>query len=341
MFPVMTAKGGQCMAFPDTCMTPGVSAGAPGPLPYPNIAMGSDGNGSSKVTFENKAVLRKGDSISTSSGDEAGNSPGSVVNSKMKGKSEVMLGWMQVQVEGKDVGYLTSMVGQNGCSAAGAPPGLCATPGGTAVMVTVSMGMGSGGGSVSGAGVSGPQVSTWDSSQEIYGTPDGSSPDCSSPNQSSQTLADLQAAADGSDRKAKAAKGVMAWLSEHAKPEYYKGILGEDGGGGFVSGQVTTKVVKAGTVVYRYFGGDADPCGSWWSPYPLNNPVADNALPEGNTGQYMAVGVVQEDTEVLCGPGAPRCSNKPGGPPQYYFPFGSAEIKSSTATISVEVLEAL
>jgi uncharacterized Zn-binding protein involved in type VI secretion len=134
IFPMMTTESGQSMAFPDTCMTPGVSAGAPGPLPYPNIAMMTDGSGASKVKVRNKAPLRKGDSIRMSTGDEAGNSPGGVVSGCFKGACSVKLGSMNVKIEGKEVGYLTVMVAHNG-SNANMPAGTHIVPSQTAVLV--------------------------------------------------------------------------------------------------------------------------------------------------------------------------------------------------------------
>lgn len=127
MFAVTTTGQGQCMAFPDTCMTPGVSAGAPGPLPYPNIGMLSDGSGSKKFKMLGKVVIRKGDELSQSSGDEAGNSPGGVVSSKFKGKCEIMVGYPTVKVEGKEVGMQFSVVGQNKGATANMPAGVAIT----------------------------------------------------------------------------------------------------------------------------------------------------------------------------------------------------------------------
>lgn len=144
MFGMMTTAGGECVAFPDTCTTP---ATPPVPIPYPNIAMGSDGSGAKKVSVGNKAVLRKGDSIRMSSGDEAGNSPGGLVSAKFKGKGEILLGWMQVKAEGKDVGYHTSLVGQNGASTQNMPAGVNVSPSQSSVQVTVSPGLGGGEGS--------------------------------------------------------------------------------------------------------------------------------------------------------------------------------------------------
>lgn len=113
MFPVMNTGGGQCFAFPDVCKTP--TPAGPVPLPYPNIAQCSDGSGSSKVKTEGSEILRKGDTIRMSSGDEAGAAMG-VASSKIKGTAEIMTGMDRVKAEGKAVGYLTSSCDQNGGS---------------------------------------------------------------------------------------------------------------------------------------------------------------------------------------------------------------------------------
>ena len=70
MLPASTNGGGQCLGFPDVCKTP--SPGGPIPIPYPNIAMCTQGKGSNKVLINNKQTLRQGDNIRMSSGDEAG-----------------------------------------------------------------------------------------------------------------------------------------------------------------------------------------------------------------------------------------------------------------------------
>jgi len=133
MKPVMTNSGGMCFAFPDTCKTP--SPAGPVPLPYPNITQWSDGTGSSKVTALNKETMRKGDVFRMSSGDEAGTAGGSVVSSKIKGKSEVKEGCDGVKVEGKDIAYLLVTVGQNGGSTKSSPSGKAVKPGQTKVVL--------------------------------------------------------------------------------------------------------------------------------------------------------------------------------------------------------------
>jgi hypothetical protein len=125
------------MGFPDVCKTP--TPAGPVPIPYPNIAQGTDGEGSKKVKIDNKETLRKGDNIRMSSGDEAGSAQG-VASSKIKGKTELMMGWPTVKAEGKEVGHLTIPTMQNG-GGAGNAPGLHAAPGQTKVKVLVIKGV--------------------------------------------------------------------------------------------------------------------------------------------------------------------------------------------------------
>ncbi|MGH2628225.1 MAG: PAAR-like domain-containing protein [Anaerolineales bacterium] len=127
IFGVMTSGGGSCMAAPDVCMTPGVSAGAPGPLPYPNSAQCAQGSGSSKVKVQSSQTLRKGDKISMSSGDEAGNAPGGQMSGQFKGPVEVKRGCAKVKVEGKQIGFHTTTTGHNGNNA-NAPMGTHMSP---------------------------------------------------------------------------------------------------------------------------------------------------------------------------------------------------------------------
>jgi len=111
---VHAGSSGISTAFPDTCMTPGVSAGAPGPLPYPNIAKSGDtAKGTKKVKCDGKSVCLSSSNFSTSSGDEAGNSPGGVVCGKNKGKAEPQLSSFDVKFEGKGVVRALDIFTQN------------------------------------------------------------------------------------------------------------------------------------------------------------------------------------------------------------------------------------
>ena len=91
--PASSNKGGQAMAYPDVCMT--AAAPSPIPIPYPNICMFTGAKGSTcpdKVKFDNKKPVCQGTVISSSSGDEAGSSPGGCVCGQNKKEGEVKLG---------------------------------------------------------------------------------------------------------------------------------------------------------------------------------------------------------------------------------------------------------
>ncbi len=127
------------MAFPNTCMTPGAAGPSPGPIPYPSIAMLSDGSGSKKVKIKGKEVLRKGDKINKSDGDKSGNAPGGVVSGVFSGVCEIMMGWAKVKAEGQQVGHQVSVVGQNGPGGKNIPVGIVSSVTITDVKVAVDM----------------------------------------------------------------------------------------------------------------------------------------------------------------------------------------------------------
>lgn len=136
----MCVKSGLCVAFPDTCMTPGVAAGAPGPITYPNNADPVDGRGATNVKVMNSAALRKDDQLQKSMGDNAGTSPGGVASGVFMGVCKVMTGSPNVKFEGKEAAYHTCVTAHNGHSA-NAPPGTHACPTNTQVKVVGAPGM--------------------------------------------------------------------------------------------------------------------------------------------------------------------------------------------------------
>jgi hypothetical protein len=77
------------------------------------MAQDGDGDGCSSVKIENKNVLRKGDHIRMSSGDEAG-SIGGVISGVFKNSAEIADGCDTVTAEGMPVAYLFVTVEQNG-----------------------------------------------------------------------------------------------------------------------------------------------------------------------------------------------------------------------------------
>jgi len=93
---------GVTIAFPDVCNTP--TPAGPVPIPYPNIAMSTDtAQGTTKVKADGNPVCIQTSNFKMSSGDEAGNSPGGVVSSKIKGKAEFVNYSFDTKFEGKGV----------------------------------------------------------------------------------------------------------------------------------------------------------------------------------------------------------------------------------------------
>jgi hypothetical protein len=330
VFGVMCTAGGMSFAFPDVCLTPAPPA-PPVPIPYPNSAQCPDGDGTGKVKITGSNALRKGDTIRLTAGDEAGNAPGGTMSGQFKGSATVRTGCPQVKAEGKDMAYHTVLVGQNGNSA-NSPAGTNVAPSQQKVKVI--------GAPMSGA-ITAEEIAAGltiaagplPDKNANQGTPDQFDQNCPSANASSESMDSLtQQAGNPGNPNQGSAQAALKWMQQ-VPGKYQNGMLGADGGGGFLPGTCGTTTVKAGTILYRYFGGAASGLGRWWSTTPLNNPVMDNALPPGNTGEQVMKVTVRQDTEVLTGAGAPRCSNKPGGPPQLCFPQPKDDLWENTFSI--------
>ena len=102
--------------------------------------------------------------------------------------------------------------------------------------------------------------------------------------------------------------------------DYYNDTLGFAAGGGFLQTTTRVAVLAKGSTLCRFHDGKgAD--GSWWFREPIEgDPVVYAALPPGSDPKEMVMCRVNEEVEVLEGIGAPRCSNKPGGPVQLCIP---------------------
>src|SRR5262249_19002106 len=88
-------------AFPDTCLTP--LSPAPAPVPYPNVALSSDADQTSKqVTCDGHPICLKGSTFRASTGDEAG-ANGGVASGTIQGKAEFILYSFDVKVESRNV----------------------------------------------------------------------------------------------------------------------------------------------------------------------------------------------------------------------------------------------
>ncbi len=116
---VHAGSTGIATAFPDVCKTP--TPAGPVPIPYPNIAMSSDTDGTANVKADGSSCMTKGANLRMSTGDEAGAAMG-VVSNKIKGKAEFFMYSFDVKLEGKNACRLTDPMQQNMGSANSASP---------------------------------------------------------------------------------------------------------------------------------------------------------------------------------------------------------------------------
>lgn len=123
---------------------------------------------------------------------------------------------------------------------------------------------------------------------------------------------------------------VVAWLKNiEGKLEAFEQdeVLGREGGGGFLSTTTRISRLSKGTLIYRYYdtSGNASNSGGWWSTdLVMGDPRQTLALPPAkdgwsNSAKDLARARIAFDVPALTGLGAPRCSNKPGGPQQWYI----------------------
>lgn len=121
MLPLATTGGGKALAVPDVCLTPPIAT----PTPYPNLADCADGDGARSVSVQGSAVLRVGDRIRRTTGDEAGNMPGGAVSGRFAAEAEfAATPQVAVRVEGK----LAAVQGASTIHNAGNAVGLHAVP---------------------------------------------------------------------------------------------------------------------------------------------------------------------------------------------------------------------
>ena len=112
------SSGGTGVAPGDVCNTPPPSPSGPVPTPYVNTLQASNlTNGSQTVLMQGSPTALEAKSIiSTSSGNEAGNQPGGVLNGKILGTGSFTTWSFTVKVEGMGVCRHGDLIGQNAAS---------------------------------------------------------------------------------------------------------------------------------------------------------------------------------------------------------------------------------
>lgn len=113
--PITTTKGGICFAFPNVCLTQ--IGPATVPIPYPSIGQLSDAGGTSKVKAGGSNVVRKADSIGSTTGDSAGQA--GVTSGTVGGKVEFASYSATVKAEGSEVVRMFDQTKQNNGNAVG------------------------------------------------------------------------------------------------------------------------------------------------------------------------------------------------------------------------------
>ena len=118
---------GMDFGFPDTCMTPGIIAGAPGPLPYPNMAVHAMAIPSQ---FKMLIMCMPAHNIATiipaSMGDQPGCSPGGVASGIFMGPSLNTKCSVKVLEGGMPA---TRMLDTDQQNLTNSPPGMSLVPG--------------------------------------------------------------------------------------------------------------------------------------------------------------------------------------------------------------------
>jgi hypothetical protein len=155
----------------------------------------------------------------------------------------------------------------------------------------------------------GQKATIYEGSNEHKGLKDTTSDECPSDNYRSESVDTVSPT-------------VRKWFGgDDNLAKYGDGILGFEEGGGFL--RSTTHVIRLpeGSVFWRYCAKGTEK-GCWVFFFPLDgDPRVFAALPETSPGTDLVEctflkGTTPEDRDVLVGLGAPRCSNKPGGPIQ-------------------------
>jgi hypothetical protein len=126
-----TSAGGQCLAFPDVCLTPAPPSPSPVPVPYPNIAVDpTDAGFVPNVLMSGSPAHTFATVPPMSSGDNAGVALG-VTSGTVMGPARTVSGATTVIVGGMPLARMSSATLQNGTNASGVK----LVPSATTVMV--------------------------------------------------------------------------------------------------------------------------------------------------------------------------------------------------------------
>jgi hypothetical protein len=107
--------GGMNLGFPDVCNTP-LAAGAPVPVPYPNLSTGMTAIPTApNILIECMPAHNLVTEIPMSQGDDTGVELG-VASGLVMGPTETIIGSFTVMFEGSPASKMTSMTGHNGIS---------------------------------------------------------------------------------------------------------------------------------------------------------------------------------------------------------------------------------
>jgi Domain of unknown function (DUF4150) len=113
-----TMAGGECMAMPDTCLTPAGPVMVP--VPYPNIGMLPTAvDTTTTVLVSNMPAVVQGTMLPMSQGDDAGVG-GGVASGMMMGPVRFTLASSKVRFQGQGVVFVTATTMQNMTNAVGA-----------------------------------------------------------------------------------------------------------------------------------------------------------------------------------------------------------------------------
>ncbi len=148
-------------------------------------------------------------------------------------------------------------------------------------------------------------------SKRKRGLPDRTGPTCTAPNCRSESAATAP----------QSVRDHLARTDPRGQP-HWNNTLGSGMGGGFLRGTSRVTTLRRGTMLVRYYGGGAGRMGGWWAYAPTaGDPRRDLALPQDSSASRMCKGRIKKDCKALKGKGAPRCTNKPGGPDQVCLPY--------------------